>query len=30
MIVTPNLPEAEKLTGMKVRTVDEMKAAAEK
>ncbi len=28
MIVTPNLPEAEKLTGMRVRTVDEMKAAA--
>ena len=29
MIVTPNLPEAEKLTGMTVRTVEEMKAAAE-
>lgn len=29
MIVTPNLPEAEKLTGMAVRTVDEMKGAAE-
>lgn len=28
MIVTPNLPEAEKLTGMKVTNVEEMTAAA--
>ena len=28
LIVTPNLPEAEKLTGMTIRGVEEMKAAA--
>lgn len=28
LIVTPNLPEAEKLTGMTIRNVEEMKAAA--
>ncbi len=28
LVVTPNLPEAEKLTGMTIRNVEEMKAAA--